>query len=615
MKTSYPSTPHPAQADWPARVVFDSDQPEGDTLPAVRIYLGTETAQYRAQRVFIYSVEKFRNPHRRYEIYLMCDLPGFDTSKWRTNFTMYRFAIPEFAGFSGRAIYNDVDQIYLTDPAELFDTDMGVSGYMSVTANDTSVMLIDCAKMGDYWNLTNARTGTKKSLHETVKSIDKLWQACDKGWNTRDCEHPLDEMKCLHYTALHTQPWQPTPEQYSYHYHPLAYLWQQLEDELDAQCSEHEVSSAEPLTCQVWALLTHRKGDNSQILYLAQRLSQHVTIKQLSFNWLNHVPNYLRGDSLLGLRKNTELNPPWPDFIISSGRRSATVARWIKKQSPTTKLIHIGRPWCHLKYFDLIVTTPQYQLPLRDNVYMNTLTLNELKFESQQCHSESQVVTQVGMHQPYLTVVLGGHSRPYKMTPSCLSEMAQLVNTFAKINGFTVLITTSPRTPGYALECFADQLDVPYQCHRWQADTLNPYLDFVRLADAIVVTADSASMLSELCKLNKPIFVHRLPRKFDILLDSVSALRNFCQFPLGRGNYRGMPKQQNFMSRWFDKAVEFGFITSVRDIDLFLDHLDKRGLMVLLENAVGEQKRPTRRNASSEIDSLIIELKKRFGTH
>ena len=59
---------------------------------------------------------------------------GFDRRRWLTGFTNYRFAIPHFAGGSGRAIYNDVDQIYLRDPAELFDTDMGEHGFLSITA-------------------------------------------------------------------------------------------------------------------------------------------------------------------------------------------------------------------------------------------------------------------------------------------------------------------------------------------------------------------------------------------------------------------------------------------------------------------------------------------------
>lgn len=110
----------------PERVVLEvrpGSRP--DSRPPVRIFLGSEAAQQRAERVFFWSVERVRNPSRRYEIWLLKGLSGFQRRGWTTGFTNYRFAIPHFAGGSGRALYNDVDQIYLADPAELFDADLG----------------------------------------------------------------------------------------------------------------------------------------------------------------------------------------------------------------------------------------------------------------------------------------------------------------------------------------------------------------------------------------------------------------------------------------------------------------------------------------------------------
>src|SRR5690606_21348087 len=101
--------------------------------PPVRISLGTEPAQYRAERVFVWSIEQVRDPSRVYEIHMMKNLEGFDRQLWLTGFTNYRFAIPHLAGRTGRAIYNDVDQIYLADPALLFDAEMDGHGYLSIS--------------------------------------------------------------------------------------------------------------------------------------------------------------------------------------------------------------------------------------------------------------------------------------------------------------------------------------------------------------------------------------------------------------------------------------------------------------------------------------------------
>ena len=203
--------------------------------PPVRIFLGTEEAQYRAERVFFFSIEMVRDPSRVYELYLMKNIDGFDRRKWRTGFTNYRYAIPSFAGGQGRAIYNDVDQIYLADPALLFDLDMQGYAYLAISPKDTSVMLIDCERMIGTWNRENASRLGKHQLINKPAQTPGLWGKLDGHWNARDMEYVEGLTKCLHYTALHQQPWHPFPDDYSYHPNPLAYIWHDLEREADAQ--------------------------------------------------------------------------------------------------------------------------------------------------------------------------------------------------------------------------------------------------------------------------------------------------------------------------------------------------------------------------------------------
>ena len=208
---------------------------EPSAKPPVRIFLGTEEGQYRAERIFVWSVEQVRDPGRVYEIHLMNNVAGFDRRGWRTGFTCYRFAIPDFAGGSGKAIYNDVDQIYLADPALLFDLDLDGHGYLAIDARDTSVMLIDCAKMLPWWNRAAASApGAKGPLTSKPAETPGLWGELEPHWNARDLEYHEGLTKCLHYTALHQQPWNPFPEVFSYHQNPLAYIWHDLERAADA---------------------------------------------------------------------------------------------------------------------------------------------------------------------------------------------------------------------------------------------------------------------------------------------------------------------------------------------------------------------------------------------
>ena len=228
--------PWPYQREQPDLVVLGVEPGHAPSpLPPVRIFLGTEEGQYRAERVFVWSVLQVRDPARVYEIHLMKNVAGFDRRGWRTGFTCYRFAIPDFAGRTGKAIYNDVDQIYLADPALLFDLPLDGHGYLAIDARDTSVMLIDCARMLPWWNRAAASAhGAKGPLTRKPAEEPGLWGELDGHWNARDLEYAEGRTKCLHYTALHQQPWNPFPEAYSYHQNPLAYIWHDLERGADA---------------------------------------------------------------------------------------------------------------------------------------------------------------------------------------------------------------------------------------------------------------------------------------------------------------------------------------------------------------------------------------------
>src|SRR5215470_2579554 len=228
--------------------------------PPVRIFVGTEPEQYRAERVFVWSVERVRDPARVYEIHLMADLGGFDRRRWLTGFTNYRFAIPHFADGSGRAIYNDVDQIYLCDPAELFDTDMRGHGYLSITARDTSVMLIDCARMAPVWTLPEVQRLRRKRIEARTRAYGDLWAPLQPEWNARDEEYVSGRSKVLHYTTIHTQPWQPFPERYVYQHNPVGHVWLDLERAADT--AHYEIFSAERPSVRYRALRAGLRASN-----------------------------------------------------------------------------------------------------------------------------------------------------------------------------------------------------------------------------------------------------------------------------------------------------------------------------------------------------------------
>jgi mitochondrial fission protein ELM1 len=222
-----PATPHVLILP-----VRDGVQP--NNKPPVRIFVGSEPAQYRAERVFFYSIEKYRDPARVYEIALMKSLRGFDDRRWLTNFTNYRFAVPHFAGEQGKAIYNDTDQVYCDDPAKLFDLELGDYSFLAITERDTSVMLMDCAKMIDVWTFERAKRWRKNRLIDLALAETGAYGVLGGEWNARDQDHREGWSKCVHFTTIHKQPWRPFPKRFVYQPNPVAQLFEALEAEARA---------------------------------------------------------------------------------------------------------------------------------------------------------------------------------------------------------------------------------------------------------------------------------------------------------------------------------------------------------------------------------------------
>ena len=261
-------------------------------------------------------------------------------------------------------------------------------------------------------------------------------------------------------------------------------------------------------TC--WVINSYRSGENSQIHALARALGSPYETKQLVYRSWDFVPGLLRTASLIGIdrRASSPLAPPWPDLLISAGMRNEPVCRWIKRQSPTTKLIHIGRTWSAMEHFDLIVTTPQYRLPRRANVLHNSITLHSVHptaLAEAAAHWQPRLAH---LPVPYLTVLIGGNSGPYTFGRNSARRLAGLLSRLRQSFGGSLLISTSARTPTAFAEALEKRLQPPFHFHHWRPeDPDNPYLAFLGLAHSIVVTCDSVAMLSEAVATGKPVYM------------------------------------------------------------------------------------------------------------
>ncbi|MFK7974710.1 MAG: mitochondrial fission ELM1 family protein [Halioglobus sp.] len=271
------------------------------------------------------------------------------------------------------------------------------------------------------------------------------------------------------------------------------------------------MTQAQPI---VWCLLGKKAGDNTQVLALADELGwqcERKTILARASEILVHL-GHRATLSGIDIARSSALQAPWPDLVISAGRRNEPVAQWIRAQSAgKTRLVHVGRPWAPLDQWDLIVTTPQYFLPQQVNVHHNQMPLLRLPKDSLRAAGEDLLPQLESLPRPWVAVLMGGDSGKYVMTAEKGKRLGSLATDLAVAAEGSLLATDSPRTPKEAGDAMQAELHEPNYCYRFHTRGTdgenNPYLGLLALADAFIVTGESMSMLAEACATGRPVFV------------------------------------------------------------------------------------------------------------
>ena len=260
----------------------------------------------------------------------------------------------------------------------------------------------------------------------------------------------------------------------------------------------------------VWCLLGRKAGDNTQVRALAAELDLDSVEKFITARSWELLSHFGTGATLAGIdrRQSSDLQAPWPDIVISAGRRNEPVAQWIRQQSGgLTRLVHIGRPWAPLSSWDLIVTTPQYFLPQLDNILHNSLPLHRVSRQGLNSAGNELRPQLVNLPRPWLAVFVGGNSGRFVMTGDKGRRLGSLAADLATAAGGSVLLTDSARTPHAVGDALQAQLTGPNLCYRWGSKDANPYRGLLALADAFVVTGESMSMLGEAVDTGRPLYI------------------------------------------------------------------------------------------------------------
>ena len=268
--------------------------------------------------------------------------------------------------------------------------------------------------------------------------------------------------------------------------------------------NQYTVSPAE--VC--WVVSDGKVGMETQAIGLAEALGFDPVVKRIQvrrpWRWLPPlwVPDPIGS---LGPKKD-KLAPPWPDVLIASGRQSVGVSIAIRRAAAgRTYTIQIQNPAVDPARFDTIVT-PRHDRLRAPNVIetiggMNRVTAPRLAEAAERFGPQWS-----DLPRPLVAVMLGGDNKVYRMPTRIGEELGQQLADMARREGAGLLVTPSRRTAPGVLKAIQQALDgVPARF--WDGSGDNPYMGYLALADAVVVTADSVNMVSEAATTGKPVYV------------------------------------------------------------------------------------------------------------
>ena len=266
-----------------------------------------------------------------------------------------------------------------------------------------------------------------------------------------------------------------------------------------------------PTWPRTWVVTDGKPGMENQCLGLADALGGPTTVKRVVLRtpWRIATP-YLPGVLWLGRDDRSDpLNPPWPDLLISSGRQSAGIALAIRRRSRgRTFCVHIQNPGVPFTRFDL-VAMPRHDRKDGANVVVTTGALHRVTAERLAREAARFEANAARLPRPRVAVLIGGSNDVYSLTPTLTGELADRLAELARDRGAGLLVTPSRRTGADNEAILRARLkDLPALV--WDGSGENPYYGYLGLADIVLCTSDSVSMVSEAASTGKPVYIIEL---------------------------------------------------------------------------------------------------------
>jgi mitochondrial fission protein ELM1 len=261
-----------------------------------------------------------------------------------------------------------------------------------------------------------------------------------------------------------------------------------------------------PVTATSWILSEGYAGLQAQALGLAEAAGLRPELRVLTprppWKWvaaslwpkpLSAVPEAVRA--------------PLPGLVIGCGGVAAAVGAALRRDS--RPVVQIQHPRMDPRRFDLIVANRHDELS-GPNVVVTRTALHRVTPARLAAAADEWRGRFAHLSRPLVAVLVGGSNGRFRLDAAVARGLAGQLAEMMRRDGVGVAITPSRRTDPAATRVLAETL-TPLGAWAWDGSGDNPYFGMLALADAIIVTVDSVSMVSEAVATSAPVMLADLP--------------------------------------------------------------------------------------------------------
>ncbi len=275
-----------------------------------------------------------------------------------------------------------------------------------------------------------------------------------------------------------------------------------------------------------WILTEPYAGLQAQALGLAEAAGLAPAVRTLKPRWPWSLISAPRWPWPLRAVEREALAGPRPGLVLSCGGMAGAVAAALRgpERRADLRAVHVQHPRMPLSRFDLVVVNRHDEVT-GPNVIVTRTALH--RATPARLAEAAEIWRPVFAHlpRPLVAVLVGGTNGRFRLDGPVAESLAGTLAGMMEADRVGLMLTPSRRTDPAATAVFRDRLE-PRGAFVWDGTGDNPYFGMLALADMIVVTIDSVSMVSEAAATSAPVMLAPLPgrsRRIGVFTDQMIA--------------------------------------------------------------------------------------------